>query len=154
MELDELKKEYGGLEKKHKLPSFSEVNQIFDIEKIDRESDVMLKTIRKVMVDKIMSSLGFVEMLMNPMNAPRMYYRYIKNMSEEDKKSLDNIYESFSEISTLSLEREIDYDEKGEVGLIKYVFKIWNDMRSEFRRILKNIKNPGEGEKKDRNYFG
>jgi len=154
MELKNLIKEYGKYEKKYKLPSFKEINQAFEIEKIDKESEILLKVIRKIMVEKIVNSLGFVEMLLNPMNAPRMYHAYIKNIQEEDKKCIDKIYESFSEISTLSLEREVDYDEKKEAELIIQIFKVWNKMKPEFQKILKNLKDPSESKQKDRSYFG
>jgi len=155
MELDELKKEYSDLEKNFELPSFDIMNNIFEIEKIDKESEILLKVIRKIMVDKVINSLGFVEMLMNPMNSPRIYHGYIKNMSKEDKEALEKIYEEFSMISIDSLEREIHYDEKEEAELIKKIFKIWSESTGKFKKILKNIKNNSDNnEKKERNYFG
>ena len=89
MDLKELKKHYEILSKKYKLPSFKELNEDFDIEKIDKESDILLKVVRKVMMEKIVNSLGFIEMLLNPMNSPRMYHAYLNSMSVEDKKAID-----------------------------------------------------------------
>jgi hypothetical protein len=155
MELEEFKKAYEKLVKKFNLPNFDKLNQAFEVEKVDKVSEILLKVIRKIMVEKIVNSLGFVEMLMNPMNAPRMYHSYIKNMSKEDKEALDYIYEEFSKISIDSLEREIYYDEREEAELIKKVFKIWMEVCEKFKRILNNMKNnSGSDERKERNYFG
>ena len=72
MELKDLKKEYSDLAEKYKLPSFKELNENFEIEKIDKDTEILLRDVRKVMMEKIVNSLGFLEMFLNPMNAPRM----------------------------------------------------------------------------------
>ena len=155
MEIEELRKEYLSLEKKYKLPSFQELNENFEIGKVDRDVGALLRAIRKAMMEKIVNSMSFVEMLLNPMHAPRMYHLYIRTMSAEDKKSIDKIYDEFSNISMLSLEREIDYSEKEEAELIKKVFAVWSNLKSEFRKILVNMKKPTDNSvKKERSYFG
>ncbi|MFH1425373.1 MAG: hypothetical protein ABIG28_01420 [archaeon] len=154
MEVDELKREYEKYEKKYDLPLFGELNGIFEIEKIEKESEILLKLVRKIMVEKIVNSLGFVEMLLNPMNAPMMYHAYLRSMDEQDKKIIGEIYEKFSVISVDSLEREIEYDEGKEAELIKKIFKTWSGVKEGFNRVLKNVKNPVVGERKERGYFG
>ncbi|MEK6855370.1 MAG: hypothetical protein AABX73_04065 [Nanoarchaeota archaeon] len=155
MDLNELKETYGQFEKKYRLPSFGKANENFEIEKLDRDSDAFLRAVRKVMIDKVVNSFGFVEMLMNPINAPRMYFSYIHSMGLEDKKRLDFIYTKLAELSLASLELEIDYSEKGEAELIKNICSTWDEIKPVFREILKNIKKPDLNlVKKERNYFG
>src|SRR3989344_9240740 len=108
MEVKELKKKFEELEKKYKLPSFAELDDNFEIHKIDRESDALLRAVRKQMMEKIVNSVGFVEMLLSGVNAPRMYFSYIKVMSQEDRKGLENIYKEFSEFIIFSLELEVE----------------------------------------------
>src|SRR3989344_7507027 len=98
MEFKELKKNYEVLANKFKLPPFAEVDDNFEIHKIDRESDALLRAVRKQMMEKIVNSVGFVEMLLSGANAPRMYFSYMKAMSQEDRKGLENIYKEFSEL--------------------------------------------------------
>jgi len=155
MDLVDLKKEYRGFSKKYELPSVEDLNDNFEVDKIDKESDTLLRVFRKVMMEKIISSLGFVEMFFNPMNAPRMYLNYIKSMSAEDKKSIEKIHSVFSEVSLAALGREVDYSEEKEAELIKKIFESWNSVKSDFRKILKNMKNPVENStNKNRSYFG
>lgn len=155
MEIKELKEQYKSLEKKYGLPSFKELDECFEISKIENSADTVLKSVRKEMMDKVVSSLGFVEMLLNPMNAPRMYHAFIKSMTVEEKDSLEKIYISFGELNLLSLAREIDYDEKGEAELLKKIFGVWTEMKPEFRRIISGLLKPNSKlEKKDRSYFG
>ena len=155
MELKELKEHYSKLEGKYKVPSFKELNDSFEIDKIDKESDALLRVIRKVMMEKIVNSLGFLEMLLNPMQIPRMYMPYVKVINLDDKNMIEKIYNEFSELSMNSLECEISYSEKSEAELIKKIFKKWNEQRPSFQKIFSKIRNPGNGDlKRERSYFG
>ncbi len=155
MELKDFKNLYSELGKKYDLPSFKELNENFEIEKIERHSETLLRAIRKVMMEKILSSLGFVEMLLNPMNAPRMYLSYIRSIGQEDRECIDKIYSSFSEVSVLALDAEIDYSEKTEAELIKKILVTWKKAQPEFRKILTKMKIPSNSKaKKERSYFG
>lgn len=153
--MKELRERYAELTGKYGLPEFRELDEGFEISKIEREDETLMRAVRKTMMEKIVSSLNFLEMLFNPMNAPRMYMNYIKNMSVEDKEAIDKIYAAFSELSLLSLAREVDYDEAAEAELVKTILEKWNSFKPDFRRIFNNIKKPVSAAlKKERSYFG
>lgn len=155
MELDEIKKEYAKLEKKYKIPSFKEINEDFDVDKIDRESECFLRLIRKTMMDKVLNSLNFFEMLLNPMNCPRLYMPFVRVMTQEDKKNIEDIYEKLGRLSIEALDLEISYNEKGEAEMIAKICKVWDECRLGFHKVADGIKHPRNGEmKKERSYFG
>jgi len=155
MGFKDLKKHYGNLAKKYKLPSFKEMNENFEIEKIDKESSTLLRTVRKIAMEKVVNSIGFLDILLNPQNAPLMYLQYIKGMSMDDRKRIDKIYGVLSMRSIEALELEVQYNEKNEADLIKKVNKSWNELKSEFNDILSNMKNPNILEvRRERTYFG
>ena len=154
MNLAELKKNYAVFEKKYKLPSFAELNENFEIEKIRKGRETLARTIRKTMMEKIINSLGFVEMLLNPINAPRIYLVYIKSMNSEDKKEIDKIYSSLSVLVIGSMKLEIDYSEKDEADMIKHIAKEWNSIKPSFRKVIKNMQNPVSSAPKEKSYFG
>ena len=155
MELLKLKKEYDKLKDKYKLPSFKELNADFEIDKLDKEIDNVLRAIRKIMMEKIVNSMSFLEMLLNPVNAPRMYLPYVRTMSIEDKKTIDNIYSALADLSLVSLDLEINSSEKGEADLINLTFNKWGELKLGFGQILKSMKQPRDFEvKKERSYFG
>lgn len=154
MELEKIKKEYEKFLKKYKLPDFNALNEEFEIEKLERESETILRAVRKVMMEKIVNSLGFLEMLLTPMNAPRMYFAYIKTMSSGDKQKIEKMYSLLSDMSLIALEREIEYSEKGEAELINSLFKGWNEIKRDFVKIVENIKKPNNQiAKKEKSYF-
>jgi hypothetical protein len=156
MEVEELKKEYFVLAKKHSLPDFKKLNEDFEIDKIERKSDCMLRAIRKAMMDKIINSVGFFDMLLNPGNAPRMYLNFIKNMNSDDKEIIGIIYAKLAELSLISLELEVEYNENGEAGLINKTFQEWVKIKPEFSKILAKIRKPSESDsiRKEKSYFG
>ena len=153
--LDKLKKDYGVLAKKYKLPSFVELNSDFDIEKVSADSDVLLRGIRKQILEKIVATLQFLELLLNPVNAPRIYLSFVKQMNAEDRKNIDKVYEGLGQISLNSIVLELSYDEKKEAVMISEMNKDWNKVKPDLSKLLQRVSNPGNliG-KKERSYFG
>jgi hypothetical protein len=154
LDLNALKKRYNEFAGEHKLPKFEEINMDFEIDKIDRDSGNFLRLVRKAMMEKIVNSMGFVDMLLNPVNAPRLYFVYIKNMSDSDRETIEKIYGALAELSVDSLELEIDSDENKEAKLIKKAFDVWNSLKPGFRKIMANVKNPIDVARKEKTYFG
>ena len=155
MELPELKKRYISVQKKNKLPSFDVLNENFEIDKIDRDTDCLLRLIRKVMMEKVVNSLSFLDLILNPVNAPRMYVAYARSLTAEDRKIIDEIYTSLSSVSLASLDLEVDYSEKKEAEAVKKILLAWNSVKPKFRIIMSNMKRPGNiSARKDKSYFG
>lgn len=155
MEVENFKKEYNIYLKKYGLPGFSELNRRFEIDKIEKESECLLRVIRKVMMDKVINSLSFLDMLLNPMNAPRIYLSFIKNMSSDDKKEIDSVYGKLGELALSCLPLELNYDEKKEADMIKSIYSKWSGLDEEFGRILEKMSRPNSAtSKKEKSYFG
>jgi len=155
MELEDLKNKYAEFEKKYALPDFEEINKEFEIEKIERESALFMKIVRKTMMDKVVNSIGFLDMLLNPVNAPRIYMPFVKVMNGEDKKIIDGMYEIFSELSLSCLVLELDYDEQKEADMIKRILKDWKSAKVDFVKLMNRVYRPGKDiNKRERSYFG
>lgn len=154
MGLKELKKLYSELAGKFKLPSFTELNENFEIERIRKGEETLLRTIRKTMMEKVVNTMSFLEFLLSPVNAPRAYFMYVKSMTQDDKKEIESIYNKLTEIMLAALKLEIDYSEKGEVDMINKVLKAWNDIKPGMRKIMKDIEKPNTFVAKEKSYFG
>ena len=156
MDLKDLKSDYGKLAKKYKLPGFQELNECFEIDRIDKDSDCLLREIRKTMMDRIVRYIHFIEMMINPAQAPPMFMIFVKNISDEERKVLEKVYQNFIELELRSLKLEIDYSEKDEFKAIVNIFSVWNKTKSDLRSVIgimeKNWK--GTSEKKEKTYFG
>lgn len=156
-ELNKLKKEYEKLGKKYGLPNFSELNEDFEIEKLqEKETDYLLRSVRRVMIEKIANIVRFLELLISPTEAPTPMFIFavMKNIDSETKKSMTNLYEELCSIEVSSLALDISYNGKEEADFIKQVSKIWNMHKPELRNITKKLSISGKKEKRDRGYLG
>lgn len=154
MDLKEILERYSELEKRYDLPSFERLNSIFDIEKIERGELALARTIRKIMMEKIINSVGFTEMILNPMNAPRMYLVYIKQMTVDDRKIIEEIHSRFADLVLLSLRLEVEYFEKDEAEMIKKIYDVWNSTKPSFIKMIEGMQKPASSATKEKSYFG
>lgn len=156
MELKELKENYKVLEKKYKLPKFKDANNFFEIDRIENESDNLLRDVRKVMMEKVVNYIRFLEMMVYPMQAPPMFSFLIKEMTPEEKKNVESLYSSLVELEVFALKLEVEYVEKNEAEAIKKIHKTWSGLKdnllSVFALMEKNWKKSSE--KKEKSYFG
>ncbi|HLC31150.1 MAG TPA: hypothetical protein VJK51_00630 [Candidatus Nanoarchaeia archaeon] len=155
MVLSDFSKTYDVLRKKYGLPELQRLNEEFEIEKIDRDSEILLRVIRKVMMEKIMNSMGFLELLLTPVNAPRLYFNYIRSMTTEDKKHIEDLYEKLSQLSLSSLSLEIQYSEKEEAVMIQSIVSLWQSLKKSFSLLIAKVQKPHVSNgSKERSYFG
>ncbi len=154
MDLKQLQTKYAELEKRYGLPSFSAINEDFNIEKIRRGEILLARVIRKTAMDKIVSYIGFIEMLLNPMNAPRMYLVYIKQMTSEDRKLIEELYSKLSDLMLSSFKLDIVYSEKDEAEMIRRICDEWNKLKPSVMQLMENIQKPASSATKEKSYFG
>lgn len=156
MDLAELKKEYIVLQKKYKLPSFEELNENFEIDRIERETDTLLREIRKVMIERIVYYVKIMEFLIAPSNAPPIFMQFAKQVSTEEFADIRKLYGRFSQVELGALEMEIDYAESGEAKLVKEIFDLWIESKDSLRSIVAMMKRNLNlsNNKKERSYFG
>lgn len=157
MELNELKKRYAIYEKKYKLPSWKQICEDFDIERVvERDTDYLLREIRKVVVDKVVSYLRFFELILNPANAPLFFLMLIKGMNGNDKKLVENIYFKLGgfEIQVISL--DIEYSEKAEAEFLSKIYIEWQSVKDDMKKfsevVMRNWNS--KGERKEKGYLG
>ena len=155
--LEDLKKEYEVLRKKHDLPDFSELNKLFDIEEIDVETELLLRKVRRTISEKTSGYLRFIETILNPSNAPIFFFRIVKKLDSEDKEFLTRIYDILGNFEIKLIGLELDYSEEKEAEFIKDLFNIFNnEIRGKFLEIIKKLENDNGDKKKENNgsYFG
>lgn len=155
--LGKMKADYSKLRTKYSLPDFNKLNRDFEIEKAsERESDCLLREMRKIMAEKEIAILRFLEMLLNPSNAPFFIFSIIKNLSASDKKVIERIYENICEFEILALSLDLLYDEKKEAEFIKRASKKWDEMTDDLKEfnilLLRAWKSSGTKSRKD--YLG
>ena len=155
--LDELKKEYSNLQKKYSLPSFEEMNEDFSIEKATEfEGSLLLREIRRYIVDKISNYMRVVENLINPVNVPMFVFSMVKSFDEKDRDALSEMYKKFSEFEIDLIEVDLVYSEEREARFVNDSFKFWQIVKKDLVKIVGKAKNTEETKPKnnEKNYFG
>ncbi len=153
--LDELKKQYAMFKEKYELPEFSELNEIFDVEEVDVETDFLLRKIRRVVSERIVGYLRFFEIILNPANAPMFAFKMIKKLEEKDKQNLTEIYEKLGTLEFELVKLDLEYSEEKEVEFIKKVHDVFLSLRKDVLVVVNTMLNGGGGEKKERgSYLG
>ena len=155
--LEELKERYAELKSEYDLPEFDELNKLFDIEEVDSETDFLLRRIRRVISEKVLGYLKFIEVILNPSNAPIFFFTLIKKMENKDKDILTKIYEDLGKIEIEIIVLDLEYSEKKEAEFVKKLYSMCNEnVRVELLNVLKKIGNGSDEKKKESSgsYFG
>ncbi len=154
--LDKLKKDYEELKNKYNLPEFSELNRLFDIEDVEIETDFLLRKIRRTISERMAAYSRFVEIILNPSNAPMFFFKLIKKLDSNDKEILGEIYGELGNIEVDTISLDLDYSETKEADFIIRMYKVFNDnIKVKFLGIIEKLSSGNENNKKyNGSYFG
>jgi len=155
--IEELKKEYENLAKKHDLPDFREMAEDFEIEKVlEKEAVFLIRDIRRTMAERVSGYLHLFENLINPSSPHVLIFSILKNMKEEERKKMRKIYQQLAKIQLDALKLDTIYDENNEADYILKTFGEWQQLKKEIHSLLGNLseelkENFGS---KENSYFG
>lgn len=155
--LEKLKKEFEKIRKKYNLPSFQALNEDFEIEKLqEKETDTLVREIRRSMIDKNLAYLRFAEMFMNPSAAPMFFLALVKSLDSDARKSLEELYSELGRYEIRSIALDNVYDEKKDAEFIKSFYKEWQATKMKFGGIMKAVEKAWEkkSEKNEKGYLG
>jgi hypothetical protein len=155
--LDSLKGAYEILKNKYNLPGFYDLNKLFDIEDIDTDTDFMLRRIRRIIAERITGYSRFVDIILNPSNAPVFFFKLLKKLDNKDKEVLSVMYEILGNLEIEILSLDLDYSEEKEAAFIRKVYEVFEkEVRLNFLTVVKKLGNGDDILKKDNNrsYFG
>jgi len=153
--LKKLKEDYEKLAKQYKLPSFKELNEEFEIEKVaEKETELMLRNIRRCMLEKIAAVSRFFELMLNPTEANLLILSLLKDLNLETKKKMEKIYRELSYIELAAVELDLDYSEKSEAKFILDVSKEWKKLKESLKDVSKQLDTKIHVKEKAEGYFG
>ncbi|MBD3283177.1 hypothetical protein GF396_02695 [Candidatus Pacearchaeota archaeon] len=101
--------------------------------------------------------MRFLEIILNPSNAPMFFFKLIKKLDREDKDVVSRIYESFGLLEVEVISLDLKYNEEREAMFIKKVFEIFNkEIKEILLKITEKLVNGEDFQIKENNgsYFG
>ncbi|MEM4318644.1 MAG: hypothetical protein QW244_02870 [Candidatus Pacearchaeota archaeon] len=138
--IKELKKEYEKKRKIYKeLPSFDELNDEFEIERITEHEDTsyLLRSIRRIIVSRFVSTMDFFDgMLTTQRIATFITSKWISN---SEKEAIYKIIETIMKLLIKTLECDLIYSEKNEAETIILLYNEWQKLKKETLKLIKNI---------------
>jgi|TARA_Y100001951_G_C11183253_1_gene207193 hypothetical protein len=155
--LAKLKKNYLEIQTKHGLPSFEDLNKDFHIEKIaELETELLIREVRRLVGDKMVSYMRFVENLLNPVNVPMFILSIVKALNSEDKKKLSEMYKDLMKMEIVFIELDLEFSEDKESEFIKDSYKSWQGIKKDLLGILGNVKvwKKTKVDSNNKGYFG
>ncbi len=158
-DLKTFKKNYEDLAKKYSLPDFKIMNEKFEIERIyEKETELLLKEIRRLVADRISSYLRSVELFFNPGNSPLFFMKLLKNVKPEDRQKLEVLYNKLShlEIDSFCLDVTFPYEEEKEAEFLKKAEKEFDGILKVLKEVMERIRGCLDEKcgAKEKTYFG
>lgn len=128
--LEEFQKSYEDLKEKYGLPNFDSLAEDFDIEKVaEKNSNFLLREIRRAISEKITVYLHLFETFSNPSNAPMYIFSLLKSIS--DKEDISRIYKRLAYYNLKNFKLDVLYSENREADFINEISKEWPDLKKD-----------------------
>jgi len=153
--LEELNLEYKKFKDKYDLPEFSKLNEIFDIEELDVETEFFLRKLRKLISDRVAGYLRFLEIILNPSNAPMFFFKLIKKLDAKDREELTKTYEALGNLEIEVIKLDLEYSEEREVEFINRVVALFSQIREDLLKAVNKMTHSHDKKKREEgSYFG
>lgn len=154
--IEKIKEKHAILKKKYSLPEWNELNREFGIEKIDEDSEFILREIIHLIADRIQNYMRFIENILNPSNASIFTFSLVKLIDEEKRKKLSENYKKISEIELKLIKLDLNATEENEAEFIEYSFKSWKLIKKDLYELITFIEDNWESkpEQTKKDYFG
>jgi hypothetical protein len=155
--LEKLKEDYKIVQKKYSLPDFKEMNEEFQIERIaENETEILIREVRKFVMEKFSNYLRFIESVLNPANSPYFIFSIVKTLGNTEKEKLSEIHKQITKFEIEVLILDTKFDERDEAKLIKDSYVEWQKIKKDFLEIVEVVKKNLDNELKEKgkSYFG
>jgi hypothetical protein len=157
IDFEDFKKDYEIIREKYNLPSFQEMNENFQIEKvIECETEFLIKEIRKNVSEKFSNYLRFVEILLHPVSAPIFVFSVLKAMTLDEKNKLTKAYTELAKLEISAIKLDLVFSEEKEAEFIKDSYEIWKRIREDILEVIEIIEKNWDNkiEVNNKGYFG
>ena len=156
-DLEKLKKNYEFKKILFSLPEYEEMAKEFEIEKVsEKETEFLLREIRRVMVEKISAYIHLFETILSPSSGSLLIFSILKNLTEDDKKRIREIYKRLTKIQISSIKLDTSYSENSESDFIKEINALWGEIKNPIMGLFEKFESNFETELPNANncYFG
>ncbi len=136
--MDDNKEGYDRLKKRHSLPDYDAVDDLFEISSIESHR-FLLRDIRRQMISKVKANTEILEELIHPNSTISSYHEF-KFFNDDEKKGLYDLYAKLMECIRRSNILDIESSDEAEAGFIKDVYSKWQGLREKLSVIMMKLR--------------
>jgi hypothetical protein len=151
----DIQQEYETLRTQYDLPDLCEFTKDFDIEKLDIKTSYLAREIRRAINEKLSAYIHLFETLLNPQGPPMFVFKILKNMTQEEKQNLQELYKILSKYQIDIMKLDTIYSEENEIQYIKDVFEMWQKQKQKIFQLFESFETNFENSEaeKSKTYF-
>jgi hypothetical protein len=150
-----LKPAFDKLQKKHRLPSWDDLDSEFELETSDEPSFVM-RHVRRRICETFEGYTKMLEDLLHPESAISALYE-LKVLDEEGKEQVFKIYKRLMMLLRYGLETALSRADEKEAEFIRRAYKDWMAVKPDFLAVATKLKSSWENDTdimEQQAYFG
>lgn len=136
----EIKQKYDDLQRRYDLPSYDELDHVFEITDSIREKkyvpDKLLRFIRRRMISLIDYWTGYLHQIVLPGQHNMILYEESSYFSEEEKNEVIKTMTKILSVTRETIKKELLCDEKEDAAYIKKLYDLWIEMLPELNKYV------------------
>ena len=133
--IEELKKGYSALAKKHSLPSFDKLDEQFEIRSIDLEKGNLINSIIRTIASQINNHLDNIYQAINP-NQNSFYSMLLYNaLNDKDREKISMFYQHTIELQFQAM-LALSGTEQEKIEYINIIYNKYPAIKKELRQYL------------------
>ena len=128
MDLKDLPKAYEALQKKYTLPTYTDLNNEFELLYISAtlaSLDFPLRFIRRRMADRIANAVGYLQSILQPNPGSFVLMRESSFFNTDEKLKIGELLQQFLTLERTSFVLDLQGDEQKDAHYIHDTFKQW-----------------------------
>lgn len=156
----DIKKEYGVLAKKYRLPDYERLDREFEILYVVeiKEIKYISRFIRRRINDKIAWACTMIQSILQPNPGSLVNLQESSSFSKEDKQNLYEVLKGLMQFERRSLALDIQFDEGEDAVFITEAYNKWMKIKEDLAAIAEKMynfwKSLPEEKKPNDHYFG
>lgn len=138
----DIQESYKKLQSKHKLPSFEELEDDFELSFIDyklKNDLLLLRSIRRKINEKVIFFCRIIEGLIYPQQASIISMIEGKQLTEDEKFNIEKFYKKLMYYERESLKLDVMPDEKKSAEYVINVNKLWKQFKVDMVNVVEKM---------------
>lgn len=154
--VNEIEKEYIKLYKKYKLPKFKELNEEFEISKLDNE-EFLLGNILRNAEEKLEFYGNLINDLLQPDTSSLSSMHEVRFFTDSEKNKIYNTFKKLMKAHRSIIGLVLEHDEKTQAKFLNDFFSEWLEIKKQLIAYISKMKDSWDKEtsmEENLAYFG